>query len=173
MRYAGLLCNDVVNGEGVCVSYWAQGCGRHCRECHNPQTWDFNGGIEDSTPNIILTILRALRANGVKRNFSILGGEPLCLENIQTTTQIVLAIRHQCPSVKIFVWTGYTYEELEARAETDSYLNYLLRAIDVLIDGPYLKSHRDITLKWRGSTNQRIIDMRRTIENKQIVLYDK
>lgn len=153
-KYAGLIKNDIANGEGVCVSYWVQGCPHHCPGCHNPETWDFDGGLEQPW-DLLKQIKEAIRANGIQRNFSILGGEPLCPENIYQTETIVCYIRDMFPDIKIFLWTGYTLEELkeysfarEARA--------ILDKIDVLIDGPYIEEQRDITLKLRGSRNQKI-----------------
>ena len=154
MRYAGLIKNDIANGEGVCVSYWVQGCPHHCPGCHNPETWDFDGGLECPW-DLLKQIKEAICANGIQRNFSILGGEPLCPENIGHVNATVCYIRDMFPDIKIFLWTGYTLEELkeysfarEARA--------ILDKIDVLIDGPYIEEQRDITLKLRGSSNQKI-----------------
>lgn len=152
MRYAGIIENDVVNGEGVCLSYWTQGCPHKCDGCHNPETWNFNGGKEDSKENILNKILTLLNKNNIHRNLSILGGEPLCDENIDFTMEILKQVKQKYPSIKTFVWTGYTYEEL-----CKLYKNIIFDNIDVLIDGKYDKNQRDITLKLRGSKNQRIL----------------
>lgn len=152
MRYAGIIENDVVNGEGICLSYWTQGCPHKCDGCHNPETWNFNGGKEDSKENILNKILTLLNKNNIHRNLSILGGEPLCDENINFTMEILKQVKQKYPSIKTFVWTGYTYEEL-----CKLYKNIIFDNIDVLIDGKYDKNQRDITLKLRGSKNQRIL----------------
>lgn len=152
MRYAGIIENDVVNGEGICLSYWTQGCPHKCDGCHNPETWNFNGGKEDSKENILNKILTLLNKNNIHRNLSILGGEPLCDENIDFTMEILKQVKQKYPSIKTFVWTGYTYEEL-----CKLYKNIIFDNIDVLIDGKYDKNQRDITLKLRGSKNQRIL----------------
>ena len=86
MRYADIIENDIVNGEGICLSYWTQGCPHKCDGCHNPETWNFNGGKEDSKENILNKILTLLNKNNIHRNLSILGGEPLCDENINFKT---------------------------------------------------------------------------------------
>ena len=152
MKYAGIIENDVVNGEGVCLSYWTQGCPHKCDGCHNPETWNFNGGKEDSKENILNKILTLLNKNNIHRNLSILGGEPLCDENIDFTMEILKQVKQRYPSIKTFVWTGYTYEEL-----CKLYKDIIFDNIDVLIDGKYDKNQRDITLKLRGSKNQRIL----------------
>lgn len=152
MRYAGIIENDIVNGEGICLSYWTQGCPHKCDGCHNPETWNFNGGKEDSKENILNKILTLLTKNGIHRNLSILGGEPLCDENIDFTMEILKQVKQKYPNIKTFVWTGYTYEEL-----CKLYKNIIFDNIDVLIDGKYDKNQRDITLKLRGSKNQRVL----------------
>ena len=152
MRYAGIIENDIVNGEGICLSYWTQGCPHKCDGCHNPETWNFNGGKEDSKENILNKILTLLNKNNIHRNLSILGGEPLCDENIDFTMEILKQVKQKYPSIKTFVWTGYTYEEL-----CKLYKDIIFDNIDVLIDGKYDKNQRDITLKLRGSKNQRVL----------------
>lgn len=151
MKYATILKNDFINGEGVCVSFWVQGCPHRCEGCHNPKQWDFNGG-QDLPIDYKGQIIKAISANGITRNFSILGGEPLCSENISLTFETISAVRAAYPNIKIFLWTGYILEEL-----THPLIKDILEKIDFLIDGPYIQSQRDITLKLRGSTNQRIL----------------
>lgn len=152
MRVAGLTKNDTTNGEGICVSLWVQGCPHHCKGCHNPESWDFNGGEHINNWRLIEQISEAITANGIQRNFSILGGEPFAPQNIDDTYQILWHIKERFPSIKTFVWTGYTLQQLQ-----DLYEDTLLDNVDVLIDGPFIKAERDITLKFRGSKNQRIL----------------
>jgi anaerobic ribonucleoside-triphosphate reductase activating protein len=153
-KYAGLITNDFANGEGVCVSFWVQGCPHKCPGCQNPETWDFNGG-NDLPTDIRSQIVKAICANGITRNFSVLGGEPLCEENLEKVDQIITSVRTAYPHIKIFVWTGYTLEELQK--EKNLHIINILSQIDFLIDGPFIKTERDITLKLRGSKNQRIL----------------
>lgn len=153
-RYAGLMTNDFANGTGVCVSFWTQGCPHHCKGCQNPETWDFEGGLELPT-DIRGQIIKAICANGITRNFSVLGGEPLCSQNIEEVDQIITSVRAAFPQIKIFVWTGYTLEELQK--EKNEHIINILSKIDVLIDGKYEEKQRDITLELRGSKNQRIL----------------
>lgn len=155
MRYAGLIKNDFTDGQGVCVSLYMQGCPLHCPGCHNPQTWDPQGGIEIDINNLIRKIRDAISANGIERNFSILGGEPLAHYNLENTAKIIRYIRFIYPNIKIFLWTGYTLEKLN---RNDKYIKSILNDINILIDGPYLESKRDITLPLRGSSNQRILE---------------
>lgn len=155
-RYAKIKFNDIVDGEGICVSFWTQGCPFRCPGCHNPDTWDFNGGIEIPS-DIKGQIIKALSANGVQRNFSVLGGEPLCEENLDLVHSLIMAVRIAYPEIKIFVWSGFVIEALKKRAETNEKLADILKNIDVLIDGPFIQEERNITLKLRGSSNQRIL----------------
>lgn len=155
-KYAKIKFNDIVDGEGICVSFWTQGCPFRCPGCHNPDTWDFNGGIEIPS-DIKGQIIKALSANGVQRNFSVLGGEPLCEENLDLVHSLIMAVRIAYPEIKIFVWSGFVIETLKKRAETNEKLADILKNIDVLIDGPFIQEERNITLKLRGSSNQRIL----------------
>lgn len=155
MKYAGILKNDFVNGEGVCVSFWTQGCPFHCPGCHNSQTWDFNGGLEGEKEDLIAEVCNALNANGVHRNLSILGGEPLCGENAQFVADLIFTVRILNPHIKIFVWTGYELDELKRIKSTA--IDEILDEIDVLITGRFILAERDITLKWIGSRNQKIL----------------
>ena len=151
MRYAGIKYNDVVDGDGVCVSLWMQGCPHRCKGCHNPETWSFDGGIEIPRWKLISDIIEAIKKNNVKRNFSILGGEPLCPENLEHTIYIINAVKKEFPDIKIYLWTGYIFEEMTERQKT------IIDIVDVLIDGPYIESQRDLSLKFRGSRNQRVL----------------
>lgn len=154
MRYADIIYNDIVAGDGLCVSFYAQGCPHHCPGCHNPETWSFDGGKEFK-PDLIDDILKGLTAQDIERSFCILGGEPLCGENLFLTTLLVKTIKEQKPDTKIYIWTGYTYEELIK--STSPHMKIILDNIDVLIDGPFIQEERDITLALRGSKNQRIL----------------
>ena len=156
MKYAGLMENDFNDGEGVSVSLWTQGCPHRCQGCHNPQTWDFNGGYE--VPDDIRgEIIKAISANGITRNFSILGGEPLCDENLDFVLNIITSVRIAYPDIKIYIWSGYTFAELINR--NDDRIIKILKHANYLIDGRYEESLRDTTLPLRGSSNQNIISL--------------
>ena len=158
MRYSGLLRNDLAAAPGVSVSFFTQGCPHRCKGCHNPETWDFNGGKE-FTPRVLDEIYKALRANNIKRNFCIMGGEPMCEENLFLTLMVLTEVKSRFPDTKIYLWTGYYYDELKKK--TDPKIEHILEKVDVLIDGPYDKNKRDITLKMRGSSNQSIIPLKK------------
>lgn len=156
MKYSGLMLNDISAAPGLCVTFFTQGCPHKCKGCHNPETWDFDGGKE-FTPDIIDTIIQGLTANGIQRNFCIMGGEPLCDENSFLTYLLVKEVKEKLPDVKIYIWSGYTYEQLLHNASLKA--RQALASSDYLIDGPYIEELRDITLEMRGSKNQRIIDL--------------
>ena len=156
MRYSGLIRNDLAAAPGVSVSFFTQGCPHRCKGCHNPETWDFDGGKE-FTPQVLNEIYDALRANGIERNFCVMGGEPLCEQNAFLTLLVVKTVKERLPNTKIYIWTGYTLEQLNSAAHPR--VKDILEMADVLIDGPYIEQERDITLPMRGSRNQRVIDL--------------
>lgn len=157
MRYAGINYNDMYAAPGVSVTLFTQGCPHHCEGCHNPETWDFNGGKE-FTPEVLRKIVAGLTKNGIKRSFCIMGGEPLCEQNTLLTLMTIQYVKQRLPEVKIYLWTGYYYEEL--LKSPDPKIPLILKEVDVLIDGPFVKPLRDITLKMRGSSNQNIINLK-------------
>ena len=162
MRYAGLIHNDFSAAPGVSVSFFTQGCPHHCPGCYNPETWDFDGGKE-FTYDVLNDIAESLFANGISRSLAIMGGEPLCEQNIFLTLLVVKTIKEKHPDVKIYIWTGYTYDYLMSRITNNLHLKQVLDYADFLIDGPYVEELRDISLPMRGSSNQKIIDLRKKI----------
>lgn len=163
VRYAGLDKNDIVNGKGFCVSFWTQYCPYKCKGCHNPETWSAVGGKLIEYDDLLKEILEAISANGILRNFSILGGEPLCENNIELINHLIVDIKKEYPNILIYCWTGGRFEELVKEYEKT------LSLIDVLIDGPFILEQRDVTLKLRGSSNQRIINCKQSIKEKKII----
>lgn len=154
MRYAGIIPNDLSAAPGVCVTFFTQGCPHHCPGCHNPETWDYEGGKEFEG-NTIERIEQYLTANGIHRDLCIMGGEPLCPDNQFLTLLICNSIKDKLPDTKIYIWTGYTLEELNKDSNTR--ISQILEKTDAIIDGPYIAAERDITLPMRGSRNQRIL----------------
>lgn len=150
--------NDFINGEGVCVSLWTVGCPFKCPGCHNQELWDFEEDLKLPT-DIKGQIIKAISANGVQRNFSVLGGEPLCVENAKIVDDIVTAVRSAYANIKIYIWSGYTFEELEQLSQENAHIQHILSLSNYLIDGRFELENRDITLKLRGSSNQNIIDL--------------
>lgn len=151
MRYAGIIPNDLSAAPGVCVSFFVQGCPIHCPGCHNPGTWDFDGGKEFKG-DTIEHLINCLTANSIHRDLCIMGGEPLCDENQFLTLLVCKTIKERLPDTKIYLWTGYTVPQLKDMHSKR--IEDILEIIDCLIDGPYKESERDITLAMRGSKNQ-------------------
>ena len=149
MRYSGVIYNDITAAPGLCVTFFTQGCPHQCHGCHNPQTWDFEGGIE-FTPDVLDKIVKGLTAQDIQRNFCVMGGEPLCAENEFLTLLVIKTVKEKLPNIPVYIWTGYTYEEL---ARQGGHMTHILKMADYLIDGPYIESLRDITLEMRGSSN--------------------
>lgn len=156
MKYSGIIFNDISAAPGLCVTLFTQGCPHRCSGCHNPETWSFDGGKE-FTDETMESILTGLKAQGIQRSFCVMGGEPLCEENALLTYATIQRVKQELPETKVYVWTGYTFEELKKMKNV--YIRKCLETIDVLVDGPYIESERDITLSMRGSRNQRIIDL--------------
>ena len=167
MRFNTIKKNDTVNGEGIMVSLWTQGCPHRCKGCHNPETWNVEEGTEFTNIHKEY-ILECLDANGIHRNLAILGGEPLMDLNVNGVIDLCRFIKLNRPETKIYIWTGYKFEDLK---------NYKLRElymwIDVLIDGTYIESEKQLNLFLRGSKNQRVIDIQKTFNKGNIVLYKR
>ena len=160
MRYSGLIENDITAAPGLCVSFFTQGCPHHCPGCHNPDTWAFDRGKE-FTNKTLETIIKALTAQNIQRDLCIMGGEPLCAENAFLTCLVINEVKRRVPKAKIYIWSGYTYEQLSRCS--DPHVRDALALADVPIDGPYIEAERDLTLPMRGSRNQRVIDLKEKI----------
>lgn len=157
--------NDTVDTlEGINVSFWVQGCPFHCKGCHNPQTWDYDKGIE-LPKDYIKKVMLLLRKNGIHRNLSVLGGEPLFGDNYSITYNLVKSIKENMPDVVIYAWTGGDYEDIVNNPNMKDILNY----IDILVDGRFILEKRDITLTLRGSGNQRVIDVHKSLDSNKVV----
>ena len=172
VHVAGINPTDIVNGEGTCVSIFLSGCPFHCPGCHNSEAWDSDYGDERYTSEVIDELTNDLTANGIQRNLSILGGEPLWEDNdnADNVAAMLVAIKQNCPNTRVFLWTGYIWEDL---IKDEFILHAILPRVDVLIDGPYIQSERDITLWLRGSRNQRVIDVQESLKAKEVKLYQK
>ncbi len=162
LNIAGIVDDSIVDGDGCRLTVFVQGCRRRCHGCQNPETQPLEGGHRMDTANI----LQQVRANPLLSGITLSGGEPF----LQPAPLAELA--HEVHALGLDVWSysGFTLEELTARAEKDEATAALLDEIDVLVDGPYEEAQRDLTLHFRGSRNQRVIDMNRTRETKQIQL---
>lgn len=159
MRYAGIIYDDTAAAPGLSLSLYTQGCPFHCKGCHNPETWCFESGYE-YTDKTLEKILDALFANGVLRNLCILGGEPLLDDNIDELHYLCCAAKNRYPELKVYIWTGYTVDELQDRMANNFFLHSLIFELtDVVITGRYEEDKRDITLPLRGSWNQEIWEL--------------
>ena len=184
MNYAQIRSMDISNGEGIGVSLFVQGCDFHCKNCFNSETWEFSKGQEwnDKTKNQFLKLIETPFIQRV----SILGGEPLHPQNVQNVLKIVDEIRVSYPAKNIWLYTGYTWEEIwiKDNIKTDDKVKdmrgkaiknlrrQVVRMCDVLIDGRYVDELRDVSVHWRGSSNQRVINVQETLKQNQIVLWE-
>lgn len=157
MKYASLITSECYNGPGWGATFALQGCPHHCPGCFNPETWDFSGGKE-FTPEVLNEITQALSPGYITR-LSIQGGEPLCQENLFLTSLVCETVRNKYPNIKIYIWTGYTLDEL--KESCDPKMKRILDGsyADVLIDGPFIEAEKDVSLFMRGSKNQNIIHL--------------
>lgn len=153
MRYAGIIPDDTAAAPGLCFSFYVQGCPIHCDGCHNPQTWDENGGYE-FTNQTLDKIIKGIGANNFTRNFCILGGEPLAPNNLFLTAMVLNEVRKYYPDIDVWIWTGYEIEDL--LNNDNVHMKNILTSINGLVCGPFIKAQRDITLPYRGSANQRL-----------------
>ena len=170
MRYASMRNLDISNGENIGVSLFVQGCHFHCNNCFNSETWDFEGGYS-WTEKSIKDFLNLVNRSYIKR-VSILGGEPLTSRNVEEIFHLISTIRKLFPTKTIWLYTGFTWEQIMNPTNFDDILRKeTVSQCDVVVDGEYIDELRDITLKWRGSSNQRVIDVKKSIEKGEVVLW--
>ena len=162
MRYNKIRKMDISDGPGVRVSIFTQGCSFNCKNCFNQETHDFNGGKEfnDETLNHVLDLC----ANDHIEGLSILGGEPMHPQNIEGTTKLAKAFKEKFPNKSLWDWSGYLFDKDLKDKEIAKYL-------DVIVDGRYEDDLRNPKLKWKGSENQRVIDVQKSLADSQIVLF--
>lgn len=165
IRLAGVVRESIVDGPGFRFAIFCQGCPHGCPDCHNPETHDFEGGSETSFERI----LEEIDKNPLLAGVTFSGGEPFC----QAQAFAALADEIKQRDLDIVTFTGYTYEKLREMAEKDKAIGDLLSKTDILIDGPFVKAEKDLTLQFRGSRNQRIIDMKATGDSDQPVLWEQ
>ena len=173
MNYGEIKKTDIANGEGVRVSLFVSGCTHHCKGCFNAETWDFNFGRE-FTDEVRSEVIDALRPDYI-RGLSLLGGEPFEPQNQRVLVGLLREVKSLFPKKDVWCYTGYLFDkellnDSKARCEvTDE----MLSMIDVLVDGEFKQEQKDISLKFRGSSNQRIIDVKKSLQSCEIVLYYK
>lgn len=161
MRYHNITKNDMLNGDGLRTVLWVAGCSHGCKNCHNPITWDICGGIpfDDDVKTELFEALEPDYVSGI--TFS--GGDPLHTQNRDEIGALIKEVREKYPNKTIWVYTGYTWNEVKD-------LPYL-KLVDVLVDGPFVEELKDVNLPWRGSSNQRVIDVKKTLETDEIMLH--
>ncbi len=159
MKYNKIRKMDVSNGPGVRVSVFMQGCAFNCKNCFNPETHDFNGG-KDFTDDTIERILNLCDKDYIA-GLSILGGEPMHPLNIEGTAKLSERFKKQYPNKTVWVWTGYLFDHLRDKE--------VLKYIDVLVDGQFVDELKDYSLMWRGSKNQRVIDVQKSLKSGNII----
>ena len=163
MRYNLIRKMDISDGPGVRVSIFMQGCAFHCKNCFNSETWDFNGGKEftQDTINEVLDLC----SQGHIKGLSILGGEPMHPNNIDGTTKLAKAFKEKYPEKNLWVWSGFKFDK-------DLKDKEVLKYVDVLVDGTYMDELHNPKLKWRGSSNQRVIDVQKSLQTNEVVLVE-
>lgn len=164
MRYNLIRKMDISDGPGVRASIFMQGCEFHCKNCFNPETWNFEGGKEftDDTIKEVLDICAQPQIKGL----SILGGEPMHPNNEDGTAKLAKAFKEKYPNKSVWMWSGYKFDEGLKDKEA-------LKYVDVLVDGTYTDELRNPTLKWKGSSNQRVIDVKNSLKENKIVLFEE
>lgn len=161
MKYHNITKDDMLNGDGLRVVLWVAGCSHHCKNCQNPVTWNPNDGLEftEETKLEIFTELRKTYVSGI--TFS--GGDPLHVLNVQEVTFFAKEIRESFPDKTIWIYTGFLWSEIKHLE--------IMKFADVVVDGEYVEELRDTQLYWRGSSNQRVIDVKKSLETGKIVLH--
>ena len=167
MNYIKVTKNDIANGIGVGCVLWVSGCDIHCKNCHNQSTWDFNSGqlfTEDTMQEILLTLTKPYISR-----FTISGGHPLDPHNAPKVLEIAKRVKMVFPNKEIWIYSGYVWEDIIK----DEILREILKYTDVLVDGAYVDELRDISLAFRGSSNQRIIDVSKSLEQNKVILWQE
>lgn len=171
MHYANIKPRDIANGPGVRVSLFVSGCTRHCKDCFNRETWDFTYG-QPFTQETVDYILRELSLPFI-RGLTVLGGEPFEPQNQPGVLDLLRQARQACPDKSIWVFSGYTLDGhiLAKKLGPWSVTQELLSYVDVLVDGPFIAEEKDLRLRFRGSRNQRLIDLQKTLATGEITLW--
>lgn len=167
MNYHNITKDDMLNGSGLRVVLWVSGCSHHCNNCHNQETWNPKSGIEFdiSAKEKIFNLLDKDYINGI--TFS--GGDPLHNNNAQIILRLIVEIKDKFPNKNIWLYTGYSWEDLQK--EENTLKRAVIQLCDVLVDGEFQENLSDINYHWAGSTNQRIIDVQKSLFDNKIVIY--
>lgn len=176
-NYSNIKYYCISNGDGIGVSIYLSGCHFHCKGCQNSSIWNYDAGIK-LTYEVITNIIKHMISNEHVNHLSILGGEPLDKKNLFSTYELVRMTKSIFNNKfynekKIWLWTGYTIEQLWQMSKENVYIDYIINNVDYLVDGQYQDENRDIRRKYSGSTNQRAIDMKKTIKNGEITVLEE
>lgn len=173
MNYGDIKRIDVANGPGVRVSLFVSGCTHHCKGCFNPETWDFNYG-KLFTEQDIETIMEYLKPDYIK-GLSLLGGEPFEYSNQQGLLPLLRRFKAAYPEKNVWCYTGYDFEKdiRDNMMVKWSETRELIRYIDILVDGEFMEERKDLSLRFRGSDNQRIIDVPKSLQTDKVILWDQ
>ena len=177
MNYHNITYPDMNNGDGLRVVLWLSGCSHHCYNCQNPQTWDVNSGIpfDKSAKEELFRELDKDYISGL----TLSGGDPLHEANLDGVLELVNEIRLSFPNKSIWLYSGYRFDDEECWIKPKNDIanifrfvrQEIIKNVDVMVDGRYIDSQRDITLKWRGSDNQRVIDIQQSLKRSEVILY--
>ena len=171
MRWAQIRDLDISNGESIGIALFTQGCPFHCFNCFNPETWDFNKGNK-WTEETQKEFLRLAERSYIDR-ISFLGGEPLAEQNTKDLLILVKILKDKFPTKKIWLYSGFTFEKIFNSTEENFLLRQqILSYVDVLVDGQYIDELKDYSLRFRGSSNQRIIDVQRSLKENRVILWN-
>lgn len=169
MNYGSINNCDVANGDGVRVSLFVSGCSHHCKGCFNPETWDYSFG-ECFTREVEDKIMEMLKPDYIS-GLTLLGGDPMELPNQKALLPFLKRVKETYPDKTIWCYTGYVYEDIckKYQHEWNEVIDFL-PLLDVLVDGPFIEERKNVSLKFRGSSNQRIINIKKTVESGYIHL---
>ena len=152
MNYSGIKYNDMINGKGIRVSLFVSGCSHACKGCFNQETWNKNHGKDKGTVS----------------GLSLLGGDPTYKDNIEPLCEFINKVKEKCPWINIWIWSGFTFEEILS----DEQKLKLIKLCDVLIDGRFMLEQKSLDIKWRGSINQRVINIQQSLQENKLIIFE-
>lgn len=163
MKYHNITKDDMLNGDGLRVVLWVSGCEHHCKGCQNPVTWNPDDGLDfdQESKEELFRELEKPYVSGI--TFS--GGDPLYFTNIEKVTELCREVKEKFPNKSIWIYTGYSWNEVKN-------ISVLMQFVDVLVDGKFIQELKDKNLKWKGSSNQRVIDVQRSLKEGKVILHD-
>nr|WP_307776144.1 anaerobic ribonucleoside-triphosphate reductase activating protein [uncultured Cetobacterium sp.] len=167
MNYSDVKYTDMINGEGIRVSLFVSGCSHHCKDCFNSDTWDpdYGSPFTENIENEILSYFK--KYDKSIKGLSLLGGDPTYFSNIEPLSKFLIKFKEQFPNKDIWIWSGYTWEVISSSPK----LLTLVSLCDVLIDGKFTPEKKDLNLKWRGSKNQRVVDVQKSLSENKLIKY--